>query len=77
MPRPSPASTSRIYFGVGDRHWIRDIVERGRLIKLEDGSLLQINPLDRIDAILWLRFEDIVVVDDGSGTYRYRLIQRR
>jgi hypothetical protein len=43
---------------------------------LEDGSLWQIDPLDRIDAMLWLPTSDITVTESSSGSpgFDYLLI---
>lgn len=39
-------------------------MDSGRLVQLEDGSLWEIDPVDRIDTMLWLPVTDIVVCDD-------------
>ena len=64
------------YLGVGGSHWISKNVDSGEFIVLEDGSLWKIDPLDKVDACLWLSISDIKVVesDDGSPGYEYLLI---
>ncbi|MCY4661743.1 MAG: hypothetical protein OXF93_18340 [Acidobacteria bacterium] len=63
------------YPGVGGGHWIQDNA-RGRIITLEDGSLWEIAPLDRVEAMLWLPVSDIVVIESTSGSpgYGYLLV---
>ena len=36
----------------------------GQIIKLEDGSIWEVDPVDVIDSALWLPISDIVVCDD-------------
>ena len=64
------------YLGVGEKHWIRQNIERGSFILLEDGSLWQVSRLDRIDAALWLRLTNVLVVRNeyGYSGFDYTLI---
>ncbi len=72
----SPTPIRRVYAGTGEGHWIKKNIGRGEFIVLEDGSLWEIDRLERIDASLWLRTSDITVVesDRGSPGYDYLLI---
>jgi hypothetical protein len=45
-------------------HWIENVMADGEVIKLEDGSVWQVDPGDSITAALWLPTTDIVVCDD-------------
>jgi hypothetical protein len=45
-------------------HWIESVAADGRIIKLEDGSIWEVDPVDVIDSALWLPISDIVVCDD-------------
>jgi len=69
-------SSGKAYAGVGGGHWIKKNVDSGTYIILEDGSLWQIDPLDKIDAMLWLPISNIIVVESSSGSpgYDYLLI---
>jgi hypothetical protein len=69
-------SGGRVYAGVGGGHWIKENVDSGTYIILEDGSLWQIDPLDKIDAMLWLPISDITVTESTSGSlgFDYLLI---
>lgn len=75
-PATARGSVSGIYTGTGGRHWIRENIGRGSYILLEDGSLWQVDPLDKIDAMLWLPVSNITVVRSNSGSpgYDYLLI---
>jgi hypothetical protein len=55
-------------------HWIEWVSDDGEMIKLEDGSIWEVNPLDAIDSALWLPVTEILVcdhklinVDDGES----------
>ena len=67
---------SGTYAGVGGGHWIQKNVDSGTYMILEDGSLWEIGPLNKVDAMLWLPISSITVVEssDGSPGYDYLLI---
>lgn len=70
------ASGATIYPGVGGGHWVQKNIDSGTYMTLEDGSLWKIDPLDKIDAMLWLPISDITVTESSSGSpgYDYLLI---
>jgi hypothetical protein len=70
------SSSSGIYAGVGSGHWIQKNIDSGSYIKLEDGSLWEIDALEKIDAMLWLAISNITVVESNNGSpgYDYLLI---
>ncbi len=45
-------------------HWIQDVIDGGRLIRLEDGSLWEVDAVDQVDSSLWLPVSNIVICDD-------------
>ena len=45
-------------------HWIESVSDNGSIIKLEDGSLWEVDSVDAIDTMLWLPTTDIVSCDD-------------
>lgn len=63
------------YVGVG-KHWIQSTSSGGAMITLEDGSIWEINPVDRVDTMLWLPITDITVLRATSpvGDYKYLLV---
>ncbi|MBA3353212.1 MAG: hypothetical protein H0U23_12480 [Blastocatellia bacterium] len=63
----SYAGAGGVYISLGKHHWIRSKTSGGEIITLEDGSIWQIDPLDRIDTSLWLPTSDITVVEADGG----------
>ena len=56
-------------------HWVKENIERGRYIKLEDGTLWEVYNLDRLNCSLWLPLTDIVILDNPSNPfYPYKFI---
>ena len=47
-----------------DGHWIESVSSDGRIVILEDGSVWEVDPVDRIDSMLWLPVSEIVACDD-------------
>ncbi|MBO8131939.1 MAG: hypothetical protein H0Z29_10590 [Candidatus Marinimicrobia bacterium] len=66
--------SGQTYDGVGGSHWVSKKIDGGRFIKLEDGSLWEISPIDRINTRLWLVTEEITVIESGNPLYPYMLI---
>lgn len=75
-PVVSKGGGGKVYAGVGGGHWIKKNVDSGTYMILEDGSLWQIDPLDKIDAMLWLPISNITVTESSSGSlgFDYLLI---
>jgi hypothetical protein len=73
---PDWARASTSYAGTGSGHWVKENIDNGAFILLEDGSLWQVDPFDEIDASLWLPLSDITVIESSSGSvgYDYLLI---
>ncbi len=67
---------SKIYIGTGSGHWIDHVSSGGKIVELEDGSVWEISPLDRIDTSLWLPVSDITVTDGDDPGYPYLLINK-
>jgi hypothetical protein len=44
-----------------DGHWIEAVLDDGRLIRLEDGSLWQVDPIDTITSSIWLPVSNIII----------------
>lgn len=75
IPRSS-ATRTKVYAGVGGGHWIKKNIDSGTFMVLEDGSLWEIDRIDKIDAMLWLPISNITVMESSSGSlgYDYLLI---
>lgn len=50
--------------GCESGHWIDSVSAEGEIVKLEDGSIWQVDAIDTIDSALWLPTTDIVACDD-------------
>ncbi len=45
-------------------HWVESVSGDGQIVKLEDGSIWEVDAVDAIDSALWLPTTDIVACDD-------------
>ncbi len=45
-------------------HWVEEVLDDGRIIKLEDGTLWEVDAGDQLTSALWLPPSDITVCDD-------------
>lgn len=61
------------YYKLDFDHWISNN-KSGKYIKLEDGSLWKVSPMDRINALLWLPINNIKVIESDNILYPYKLI---
>ena len=73
-PVPAPALAGRSYSGSG--YWIKENIERGSMIILNDGSVWQVDRMDKLDASLWMKLSNITIAEssDGMPGYNYLLI---
>lgn len=63
--RPSARVAGRAgYGGCEDGHWVESVSSDGSIVKLEDGSVWEIDPGDTVDSALWLPVTDIITCDD-------------
>lgn len=84
-PPTSPQAKQRRP-SVGDcksGHWIEAVEGDGKIIKLEDGSLWEVNDIDAVTTSIWLPISDVVVcngkminADDGESAEVTRLTPR-
>jgi hypothetical protein len=72
------APVAGIYASVGGGHWIKENIDRGSMFLLEDGSLWEVDRLDRLNCSLWMRLTSITVVEtkDGLNGFDYMLVDR-
>jgi hypothetical protein len=59
--RPLPVQRRSYTSGCESGHWIDSVIDDGSIIKLEDGTLWEVDSYDRIDSSLWLPISDIVI----------------
>lgn len=71
---PGPGAAT--YTGGSRAHWIKSKADNGAIIILEDGSMWEINSLDRIDTALWLPISNVTILKASSpvGDYKYTLV---
>lgn len=76
QPAGKPRRNSGQYSGGSSGHWIQENIDSGSMVVLEDGSIWKIDPLDKIEAMLWLPISNITIIrsNDGSPGYDYLLI---
>jgi len=76
QPTSKPNKNTGQYSGGSSGHWIQENIDSGSMVILEDGSIWKIDPLDKIDASLWLPISNISIVtsNNGSPGYDYLLI---
>ena len=56
-----------------DEHWLRDKHDEGKIVVLEDESLWEVHPADRMTTSRWLRISTITVNDTWKEGYPYLL----
>ncbi|MCZ6689958.1 MAG: hypothetical protein O7H41_10175 [Planctomycetota bacterium] len=71
--RSAGAANGKVYAGTGGGHWVMKKIDAGEMILLEDGSLWEISPIDRIDTMLWLPITNITVLEN-EGFFPYKLV---
>lgn len=59
---------------VGGGHWVKKVLDDGKIIELEDSSFWLVDPLDRIDSALWLSLDNITVIEGDDPGYPYKLV---
>jgi len=76
-PEAPAAPKAAAYGAAGQKHWVKSKADGGAFVQLEDGSLWQISPLDKINTMLWLPTENVVVVESNNPQYPYKLVGER
>jgi hypothetical protein len=59
-----------------EEHWLRNKLEDGRLVILEDNSIWEVHPSDRQITKRWLRISTITVKNTEKGSHPYVLSNR-
>jgi len=60
----APATLLRRSASCETGHWVDSVSDDGEIVKLEDGSVWQVDAVDAIDAMLWLPTTEITVCGD-------------
>jgi hypothetical protein len=65
-----------MYVTPSSGHWVTGTIDQGKMVKLEDGSLWEIGPLNRIDSSLWLPADHVIVIEENHGPidYKFQLV---
>lgn len=61
---PVPRCRRHSSSGCESGHWVESVSDDGQIVKLEDGSIWEVDSVDAIDSALWLPTTDIVACDD-------------
>ena len=73
-PRQKPGVRSlAFYTRMRKEHWLRDKFDEGRIVLLEDESMWEVHPADRLTVERWLRISTIAVEHTQEEGYPYRL----
>jgi len=67
-------SNSTVYSGLGPGHWIMKKMDFGQYIQLEDGSLWEISSMDKYKTSIWLKLNNITVIESKNALYPYILV---
>jgi hypothetical protein len=77
--RPQISRSSRCQSG----HWIESVDDDGKIIKLENGTLWEVDDVDTVTTSLWLPVSDIVIcgtkminLDEGESAHVVPLNER-
>ncbi len=64
------------YTRTNEEHWLRDKLEEGRTLILDDESIWEVHPSDREITQRWLRISSITVKATEKGSHPYLLSNR-
>ena len=67
------AVATAFYTKTRQEHWLRDKQEDGDVVILEDESLWEVQPSDRVITARWLRMSTIIVEHTQKDGYPYLL----
>lgn len=71
------SATGGNYSGLDQKHAVKEKVDNGSFILLDDGSMWQIAPIDRASSALWLPQDSILVLKNDNLLYPYKLVSGR
>jgi hypothetical protein len=58
--------SSAAYANCESGEWIESVIDDGRILKLGDGSIWEVDSTDTITSALWLPMTDVLVCDDDK-----------
>ncbi|MGA2103459.1 MAG: hypothetical protein ABSG34_20265 [Candidatus Sulfotelmatobacter sp.] len=65
-----------VYTKIHEEHWLRDKLDAGRIVVLEDESIWEVHPSDRMVTRRWLRISTITVKHTQKELFPYVLSNR-
>jgi len=73
-PAPTPGAIPDATGGCASGHWIEAVEGDGKVIKLEDGSIWEVDDIDTVTTSIWLPISEVVLcagkminIDDGES----------
>jgi hypothetical protein len=69
-----PRGKGGIYITPSDGHWVEQVFANGEMIKLEDGSIWRVSPLDTTSSVNWSAASEITIDDGEELLYPYILV---
>jgi TPR repeat protein len=63
-----------IYITPSEGHWVDQVFANGEMVKLEDGSIWRISPLDTANSVNWSAASEITIDDGDELLYPYILV---
>lgn len=62
------------YSGTSSGHWLKEKLDGGKMIRLEDSSIWEISTIDKINTMLWLPIDEITIIESKNPMYPYSLV---
>jgi hypothetical protein len=54
------------------KNWIKEIIDSGRVIILDDSSKWEVDTLDRIEARFWMRLDNVTIAGNKMIKHGHR-----
>ena len=74
IQKSNSKSISKNYTGLNQKHWIKKVSDRGKLLQLEDDSLWEISPINIISSALWLPVSNVYVTKSNNPNYEFKIL---
>jgi len=71
----SSENAEKSFTEIGTRRWIKEKIDGGRYLLLDDNSLWEISSMSKLNTFLWMPMEDVYIIKNGNNSlYPYKLI---
>ncbi len=74
---PMAARSPVGHSGIEKTYRFQSTTSNGEHVQMMDGSLWEVSPVDRINALIWLPVGNVIVTASGNPLYPFRLIRER